>query len=210
MKKNIVKIVLDISMFVLLLLMYRKDALGISFHEVGGLIVCGLVLVHLGLNWRWVFGVGRRLFGKTLSVKTRIGYLVDALLFISTAFVAVSGIMISKTIHYLDIGQRRFLENGPLLRRRRGLVLLGVHIGLHWPFIRNFFARFLRLPRIVARPLGIICLAAILIYGGYSMAESNFAGWLSGPFTASALSEGYGGGGGGGPMGRRRADRGSF
>jgi hypothetical protein len=63
------------------------------------------------------------------------------------------------------------------------LVLLGVHIGLNWAFIKNA----VNLPRAVALPLGVILLAAILGFGGYSFITSNFSGWIASPFTAGTL-----------------------
>jgi uncharacterized protein YjeT (DUF2065 family) len=186
MKKNIVKIVLDIIMTVLLILMYSKNVISISFHEVGGLVVCGLFLIHKGLNWKWIVTVSKRLFDKSLPAKTRLGYIVNVLLFISTIFVALSGIMISKTIIIFRSisSEGMFWKMGHYFSAAILLVLVGVHIGLHWSFIKSMFGKMLKLPAAVVKSIGIICLAIVIIYGGYNTATTSFIRWLISPITA--------------------------
>ena len=64
------------------------------------------------------------------------------------------------------------------------IILVGVHVGLHWNFIKSMFLKLLKLPRVIARPLGIVCLAGILLYGGYSATTTSFPRWLATPITA--------------------------
>jgi hypothetical protein len=45
------------------------------------------------------------------------------------------------------------------------------------------FSRILKIPRLIAKPIGIICLAIILSYGVYSSVSTKFANWISGPFA---------------------------
>jgi len=203
MKKNVIRICLDATMAVLLVLMYRKTAVSMEFHEIGGLVVCGLFLFHNLLNRKWIAAVGRRMFGRTLAPRTRLGYVVDVLLLLCMAFIAVSGIMISKIVLTGISGTWIGWKPGHYFVSAVALALIGVHIGLHWSFIRTTFAKMLKLPRMVARPLGIVCLAAVLIYGGYSMVTSSFSDWLAGPFEVLAGSgvEVPGGGAGGGQGG---------
>ncbi|MCK9356726.1 MAG: hypothetical protein M0R22_06230, partial [Dehalococcoidia bacterium] len=80
MKKNVIRICLDVAMAVLLILMYRKTAVSMEFHEIGGLVVCGLFVFHNLLNRRWIAAISGRLFGRTLAPRTRLGYVVDMLL----------------------------------------------------------------------------------------------------------------------------------
>ena len=51
-KKTYLKMGLDLILFLLLALMYRKNAVCMRFHEIGGLVLCGLFLLHKGLNWQ--------------------------------------------------------------------------------------------------------------------------------------------------------------
>ena len=62
MSKKMVKGLLDLVLVVLLVLLYNKNVISMAFHEVGGLILCGLFLIHKGLNLSWIKAVGKKLF----------------------------------------------------------------------------------------------------------------------------------------------------
>lgn len=190
MKKNFIKIILDILMFVLLILMFNKNVISMSFHEVGGLIVCGLFLIHMGLNRKWILGISKRIFDKSLSGKTRLGYIVNAMLFIFTALIAISGIMISKTIFGFQTRSGVFWQSIHYFTASLDIILIGIHIGLHWTFIKNMFTKIIKIPHTFIKPIGIICISIILIYGGYSTVTTDFTRWLSLPFTTSSVQKG--------------------
>lgn len=190
MKKNIIKIILDVIMSVLLFLMYSKNVINISFHELGGLIVCGLFIIHMGLNRKWIVVISKRLFDKSLRTKTKIGYVVNLMLLISMSFIAVSGIMISKTLFNGAMNGGGFWKMGHYFASAMAIIFVGIHIGLHWSFIKNMFKKILKIPPSVAKPLGVLCLVAMLAYGGYSSATSDFAKWLISPFTMSTVQKG--------------------
>ena len=63
-KKNRIKLALDILMLILLLLMYNKNVLGMSFHEIGGIAVCGLFIIHKLLNGKWILVITGKLFSQ--------------------------------------------------------------------------------------------------------------------------------------------------
>ncbi len=179
-KKTVVKIVLDVLMILVIALMYSKQALGLAFHEIGGLILIGVFFVHKGLNFEWIRRVTVKLF--KADGKTRLMWIVDALMLTGFLAVGVSGILISKiafpglatqggpwkTIHYSCAAL--------------SLALVGVHLGLHFNYLKGIFSRFVRLPRVVA----VVLTAVILAYGVYGVAATSFVRWLTMPFTASA------------------------
>ncbi len=184
MKTNSKRIILDAAMAVLLILMYNKFAVSLSFHEVGGLVVCGLFVFHNLLNRKWIAGISRRLSSRKLPTRVRLGYALDVALLVSMALIAVSGVMISRTVALAISGDVLFWRPLHYFFSALALVLVGIHIGLHWSFIRTTFAKVFRLPRAVARPLGVACLTAALAFGVYSVATSQFLHWLVEPFTA--------------------------
>lgn len=212
MKKNIIKIILDVGMAVLLFLMYRSRAISLTFHEAGGLAVCGLFVIHKLLNWKWIAGVTRKLFSKTLPARTRLGYLVDFALLLSVGFIAVSGVMISEALFPQIAAKGMLWKSGHYFASAISLILVGVHIGLHWSFLRGMFAKGIRLPAKIARPIGIVLLAALVLFGCYSLAVSSFAGWFAAPFTASIAHGGFASGdfsGGAAPEGGFRGGNGA-
>ncbi len=187
MRRNLVRISLDMVMLVLLVLMYEAQAITIAFHEVGGLVACGLFLVHHGINWRWIVGVSSRFFRRSLPVKTRVGYLLNVVLLVLVVFIALTGIMISRTIFVEIYGTTPLWRFGHLFASALALVLVGIHTGLHWSFIRSMFTRYVKLPHTVAKLAGVVCLVAVLGFGIYSIVTTNFTVWLAAPLAARGM-----------------------
>ncbi|MFW6056788.1 MAG: hypothetical protein ACOC9B_05715, partial [Chloroflexota bacterium] len=73
---------------------------------------------------------------------------------------------------------------GHLFFSALALALVGIHTGLHWSFTRSVFARYVKLPHALSRPLGLACLAAVLVFGIYSIVTTNFTIWLMAPLAA--------------------------
>lgn len=193
MKKNTIKIILDVILAAVMILMYNAKVLTLSFHEIGGLILIGAFLIHICLSPKWIVSTTKKLFSKSLPARTRLLYIIDFLLLVCAAVIAVSGIMISKVV--FRGAEDRAMQAWHYFAAALALALAGIHIGLHWEFIKGMFGKVTRLPKMLGRVLGVILIAAILAYGGYSLAVSGFAGWMTAPFTAS-LSGGRGPGGG--------------
>jgi len=186
-KKNYIKIALDIIMTLLLLLMYSKNSVSMSFHEIGGLAVFGMFLIHKGLNWKWITSVSRRLTDKALPVRVRLRYIVDALLLITMTFIIVSGIMMSKVLFPGLSSGGMFWKSGHYFASAIAIILIGMHLGLHWAFIKSMLGRMTKLPKAALKPLSIICIIALLAYGGYSLTSTSFTRWLSMPFSVTSI-----------------------
>jgi uncharacterized membrane protein YgcG len=176
--KTIVKIILDVLMVIVLALMYSKNALGLSFHEIGGLAVIGAFLIHNLLNFKWIAGVTGRL--RRASGRTRFMWAVDALMLAAFLLIGVSGVFISKvvfpsangggawkTIHYTSSAV--------------ALILVGVHLGLHASYLKGIFGRMIRLPRVI----GIALVCILVGFGAYSASTTNLIHWLALPFAST-------------------------
>lgn len=185
MKKNFIKITLDIIMTILLVLMYSKVVISLQFHEIGGLIVFGLFIIHILINWKWVVSVSKRLFDKNLPAKTKLGYVLDVLLLICMTFIIISGILISKILFPGIFNVDFIWMKLHYFAAAIAIVIVGIHVGLHWTFIKGVFVKIIKLPAVIAKPLSIICLVVIIIFGGYSIGTSSFTNFLTGPFLAS-------------------------
>lgn len=190
MKKNIFKFFLDLGLMVLLVLMYNKRVFNMTFHELGGLILFGVILVHLIINYRWIVTVTKRLFSKTIPVRTRLGYLLNILLLITFILIIISGIMISKTLFHLNIrgGSWKTIHYSA---SAVALLLTGLHLGLHKQFIFNTLKKIIPLPRKISRVIGIVFTLLITIFGCYSMVTTSFSRWLSMPFTSAQMQDGF-------------------
>ncbi|MDR1833842.1 MAG: DUF4405 domain-containing protein, partial [Propionibacteriaceae bacterium] len=182
MVKNIAKVVLDMVALVLLTLLYRSDTLGLWFHEWFGLALMALLAVHLGLSWKWIGRVTGKLFSKETRALDRVKYLVGVLLLADFALIAVSGIMISR-IAFPSDGQSYGWQVVHTFCAGLSLVLMGVHAGLNWDFVKGLFGKALELPAKLGKALGVAFLALVLAFGVFSIFTSNFTTMLASPFS---------------------------
>lgn len=60
------KLFLDLILLVLLALMYQKKVISMGFHEIGGLALLGLFLLHKALNWQWSRAVTAGIFHRRI------------------------------------------------------------------------------------------------------------------------------------------------
>jgi hypothetical protein len=179
-KKTVVKIILDVVMIAAIALMYSKQALGMAFHEIGGLILIGVFFIHKGLNFEWIRRVTVKL--SKADGRTRFMWIVDALMLLSFLTVGVTGILISKVAF-----PGLTVQGGPWKSLHYGcaalsLILVGVHMGLHYNYLKGIFSRWVRLPRVAAVALALVLVA----YGAYGVGTTSFVRWLSMPFSTSA------------------------
>lgn len=185
MKRNNVKLVLDIVMTIGFVLMFKKNVLGLSFHEIGGIAVCLLFIVHTLLNKDWIIAVSKNLFKKGTPAKTRIQYITDILLLIDMCAILFTGIGISKktfkAIAFLPHSTIpiHFLTGGI------ALILIGIHVGLHWKWIKGTAGAKLKGNKnAVLKICGCVILAAFVCGGVYSFVKSDFKMWMTRAFTS--------------------------
>ena len=188
MKKNRIKITLDMVMLGLLALLYNSHVTVMAFHEIAGLTVCGLVVLHCLLNLKWITTISKRFFNKSLAWKTRIGYAVNCLLAVIFSFALISGICTSQVLFPAD-------SHGSAWRAIHhfcaalSLIFVGVHIGLHWSFAAGMFKKLIPLKVSLKKILAIVLLALVFAFGVYNTAASGFAGWLTEPFVSQVKTE---------------------
>lgn len=193
MKKDSWKFCLDIIMVLLLTLMYNKSSISMGFHEIGGLVIFGLFLVHKFLNIAWIVEISQKIFGKGIPFKIRFSYIVDSLFLGAIIIVILSGIMISKVLFSsLFHSENVIWKISHYSSAVAALILCGIHIGLHWHFIKCRLSGIFQLPRVLAKALGILCIITFLIYGGNSLFTSSFMRWITMPFSTISNIEGGG------------------
>ena len=194
MKKNTFKIIFDVVLALGTVLLYKKNVLGLGFHELAGIAVCVLFVVHHLINRKWIAAVTKNLFSKTTPAKTRIEYIVDVLLCLSFLGVLITGIGISKkylsTLAFLGNKGKiwHFFFSGC------ALILTGIHVGLHWKWISGTVLG--KNKDKVSKPVHIICIVifvAMMAGGCYALCTSSMKRWLSDPFTSSVSAQEQGG-----------------
>lgn len=192
-KKSIIKILLDIILTVLFVSFFSYKLIGGKFHEIVGLGILFLFLVHILLNYKWVVNVGKKLFSKKLKFKTRFGYCVDILLLISMLTIAITGVLISKTV-LISVTSNNAAMVKTLHKSASYLTLglVGVHVGLHINFIKNMASKVYKPSKKIGKTLSIITLIICLAIGGIGIVNTNYFESAN-VFKIMSIDEGNGG-----------------
>lgn len=187
-KKTACKLVLDLVMFIGMMLMYSKNVISLDFHEIGGLVVLGIMLVHLLINGDWVKAVSKQLFNKNIPGKSRISWIVDFLLLVCTIVMIVTSLLISKKL-FPAIGNHAALNPIHFCAAVVFLVLVGIHVGLHFRFIGNSITGAGHVPSAGVRAVMIAAAMAFAGYGVYNLATSDAGRWVEAPFNKEMAAQ---------------------
>jgi hypothetical protein len=112
---------------------------GKMIHEWLGIALGAVVITHLLLHWQWIVKITRRLFGR-VTAKARLKYVVNLLFFIAVVVVIFTGIMISESVVPslgLSLGHSMLWKRVHTTASDIVLILIGVHVALHWRWVVN-------------------------------------------------------------------------
>jgi len=146
--RNKTNLIVDSAIFLAFLVAMAPRFSGMAIHEWLGIAFGAAITTHLLLHWQWLVEVTKRFFSKT-QWSARINYILNALLFIDITLVIFSGLMISEValpfvgIQLAQSGSWRGLHGTVA---NLFLVLVGLHVALHWQWIVNMFKRFVITP----------------------------------------------------------------
>ncbi|EGL14902.1 MULTISPECIES: DUF4405 domain-containing protein [unclassified Paenibacillus] len=185
MKKiTLVKLMLDLAMALTLVLLFNKRVFGgLTFHEIAGLAISFALLTHILLNLQWVKKVTLRIMDRSLPGKTRFGYLLNVLLLVTMTFIIISGILISEVVFRgIRLGEERWFKMAHISISYLVLVLIGVHVGMHWQWVIQVTGRIFsgKAPGKAGAAAAKIAAAAIVAFGAYEMYATNFLARVEG------------------------------
>lgn len=146
-RKQIVKIAVDIAMTVVLLLLMTYELIGQVSHELLGIIMFVLFILHHILNSRWTKNLIK---GKFTALRTQQTVLVVLVLF-SMAGSIFSGVMLSHHIFsFLPSGNGlSFARNLHMLSAYWGFVFMSLHLGFHWNMMMGTAKRLTKKPSVM-------------------------------------------------------------
>ena len=142
----------DTTIFAAFLITTAPRLSGEAIHEWLGIAFGAAIITHLLLHWQWIVATTKRLFSR-LPWSTRINYLLNILFFVDMTVILFTGLMISRTaLPALGIqpamgGAWRILHS---LSSDAGVLILGLHVALHWQWIVSALRRYIVNP-IVSR-----------------------------------------------------------
>ncbi|WP_195989247.1 DUF4405 domain-containing protein [Clostridium sp. D53t1_180928_C8] len=96
--KNVLKLLLSLSLGLIFILMMNVKTTGLLFHEIFGIIILAGIIIHNIFNWNWTKGISKTLFKNKLTFKAKIMYILVILLCLSLSVITLTGILMSKYI----------------------------------------------------------------------------------------------------------------
>lgn len=150
----------DIIIALAFAVMMEEEFTGLRIHEVLGLAIAAGFATHILLHWRWVVSITKTFFAN-LFHPARLNYVINVVLFVDMVTVIVTGILISKTLG-LSFGGNGdgLLHPIHLLASYLVLVIVGLHVALHWKWLVTNSQKYLfnfhlpgRKPKTVSRPV---------------------------------------------------------
>lgn len=154
-KRNLIHLILDSAIFVAVLVAMAPHWSGIAVHEWLSIAFGAAIVTHLLLHWRWLVAVTRSLFGR-VQWSARINYVLNLLLFIDITIVIFTGLMISESalpLFGIDLHGGFAWRGLHDLTANISMLLVGLHIALHWQWIVKTVRRLLFAPLLARRRL---------------------------------------------------------
>ncbi|AFM40018.1 hypothetical protein Desaci_0973 [Desulfosporosinus acidiphilus SJ4] len=192
LKKDYIKFGLDIIIALIFALLYNTRVFGgLAFHEIMGLGIGVIFLVHVLLNLQWVRKVTRRLFDRNLPSKTRLSCVINVLLLLSMAFTIISGLMISRILFPgLGLANQRTFHGLHVGFSYLTLVIVGVHVGLHGQWIMTIIKKALNVKKSNKIIVGVkVALALVILLEGTQLLSSQFGSDIAQIGTSISTSQ---------------------
>jgi len=137
------KYILDLIMTIVMILLMKIAFVGILWHELIGLGIFFLFVIHNILNFKFFKTVFKKFFSSSMKMKIKLGIVLDIILSLVVTGIIITGIMISKEI--FPFGYIGFTSSLHHSLSYLSIILISVHIGLHWQEIMGGFRKLFRL-----------------------------------------------------------------
>lgn len=176
-------------MTILFILLLDTIITGMQLHELIGIGIFVLFIIHKLLNYKWIVAVTKNIFGRKTKLKTRIMYILDVLILIAVTLTVLSGIFISKSLFtWITVSNTAFWKTIHSPVAYLSFILISIHLGLHWQYIMAAFRKMFKVNKeSVARKRILRIFALILAIAGIkSSIENNIAGKIVTPLLSGS------------------------
>ena len=129
------KMIIDILLLLDTILLLDIDTSGRLFHEIFGIAMAILLLVHIVLNWNWVKNITRNF--KKVNKKTKFMYVVNLLTAIIYFGAIIFGIIISNELFKFKTASNYKLILTHIIFGRLAIIVMFLHIGMHFRKEKN-------------------------------------------------------------------------
>ena len=167
-KQLLFRLAIDFIMTALMLTAFAYQLTGNLAHEVIGVAIFLLFIAHNALNRRWY----KNLFTGKYSLRRTLGTIVNFLLAAVMILLAISSIMISRDVFaFWDLGGGFEARQLHTLSSYWGLVLVSVHLGLHWSMILGAIRKMTGITGTNRIRAAALCLLSI-VFAAYGVKSS--------------------------------------
>ena len=142
------KLALDVVIFSAMLAVTNPHLTGNTIHEWLGVSLAAGIITHLLFNWNWIVNVTKTFF-KKLFHESRLNYVINLLFFIAMTGSFFSGLLISKDVMSalgIQLDVSRGWKSIHTLTSDGSVILLGLHVALHWKWIVTNIGRYIVTP----------------------------------------------------------------
>jgi len=169
---------LDALMALLLLVLMGFHLHGEMVHEWAGILFAVLIVVHLSLNRHRLWSLSPRIPSAMVFINRTIN--VATLVIILTAL--VSGIMLSRhlLVELPFHNPERWVRKTHMTAVHWGMLILAVHIGLHWKMLATFFCRIMHITESsgFANVTMPVIFSIIALHGLYCFLNGDYLAYL--------------------------------
>lgn len=173
-----IKMGIDASMTVLLLLLMAYQITGQELHEWFGIGMLVLFLLHNILNIRWYGNLFKGKYTLLRVMQVIINFSVLA----SILCLGFSGIVMSRHV-FAELPIHRPMATARtmhLVASYWGFVLMSIHLGFHWSMILGMFGRLWDGKKMPAGFIWLLRFIAVFIagYGAYCFHKENIVSYM--------------------------------
>lgn len=111
-----IKVLIDILLFIVTVLLFDIELIGNLNHEILGITLGILIIIHVILNVKWIKQVTKNL--KKINTKTKIMYVIDILIMLIYLGAIICGILISDKIFNFKMSSNLYIVISHLIFRK--------------------------------------------------------------------------------------------
>lgn len=156
-----IKYILDALMTLIMVLLMKITFVGLLWHEILGLGIFLLFVIHNLINIKYFICVLMKFFSDCVKLRVKIGIVLDLILFVVVTAIVATGIMISKEI--FPFGYVGLVSGLHHSLSYLSLILISIHVGLHWSSIMDAFRKMFRLEKLNRARTYVLRLVTLLI-----------------------------------------------
>lgn len=138
MKKNklkIFKIILDIAIFILTIILTNLDITGNLFHEIIGITIGILLIIHISLNIKYIKAMLKNF--KKVNKESKIKFIITMITFILYTLTIILGILISSELFRFNLPNKFTLIIFHVIISRLTVIFMMMHTTCHFASLKS-------------------------------------------------------------------------